>query len=172
MSLGPFTDLAQAMTDRARSAGAALFVNDRPDVARLTGADGVHVGQTDLPARDARKILVQGQLVGVSTHNPEQARQAVSDGADYLAIGPVFPTVTKANPDPVVGLEGVTTAAGIAHAAGLPLVAIGGIRLESAPRLFAAGADSIAVISDLFAGDWRALSERLREWIPGIDSRS
>jgi len=166
LALGPFLDLAQTMTERARLAGAALFVNDRPDVARLAGAYGVHLGQSDLPPRDARKVLAEGQWVGVSTHSLPQAEQAVADDADYLAIGPVFETVTKTNPDPVVGLEGVAGAAMIARGSGRPLVAIGGIRIDSAPKVIAAGADSVAVISDLIAGNWR---ERVHTWLRVLD---
>jgi len=166
MPLGPFTDLAQTTTERCRAAGAAMFVNDRPDVARLVGATGVHVGQSDLPPEEARKVLTAGQFVGVSTHSVAQAKEAVLAAPDYLAIGPVFATTTKANPDPVVGLEGVAAAALVCRAAGLPLVAIGGIRIGEAAEVVEAGADSVAVISDLFEGNWR---ERVSAWLRVLD---
>ena len=125
-----------------------LIVNDRADVAALSGASGVHVGQEDLPVEDARLCCPPPLWVGVSTHNLEQLREAAQTSADYIAVGPVFHTGTKANPDPVVGVEFIRAARRLTRK---PLVAIGGITLESAAEVFRAGADSLAVISDLIA---------------------
>ncbi len=166
MSLGPFRDLAATAIERARAAGSELYVNDRPDVAALAGATGVHLGQSDLTPADARLVLSSSQRVGVSTHSLSQARQALQDGADYVAIGPVFPTFTKANPDPTVGLAGVREASALVRGAGRPLVAIGGISLETALGVIEAGADSVAVISDLLVADWRGRATR---WLRALD---
>jgi thiamine-phosphate pyrophosphorylase len=133
----------------ARSFGATLIVNDRADVALLVGADGVHLGQDDMPPGAARLILGEGKIVGFSTHGVEQASEAARLPVDYVAIGPVFDTSSKENPDPVVGLEGVRR---VREAIGsVPLVAIGGITAETAPSVLAAGADSVAVIGALVA---------------------
>jgi len=126
--------------------GVRIIVNDRPDIAAITGASGVHVGQDDLPVEDARKICKPPLWVGVSTHNLNQLREADATSADYIAVGPVFPTETKENPDPVVGLELLRAARQLTRK---PLVAIGGITIESAAEVYAAGADSLAVIRDL-----------------------
>jgi thiamine-phosphate pyrophosphorylase len=127
-----------------------LIVNDRPDVAAIAGAAGVHVGQTDLPVEDARKICPTPRWVGVSTHNIEQFREAAATSADYIAVGPIFPTATKANPDPVVGVDFLRT---VRPLTSKPLVAIGGITLDSAAEVFRAGADSVAVIRDLLSAE-------------------
>lgn len=129
-------------------AGATVILNDRPDLALLVGCDGVHVGQEDLPPNDARRVIGAGKIVGVSTHNDEQVREADASDADYIAIGPVFGTVTKHNPDPVVGLDGVRQARRLTRK---PLVAIGGITRANARSVTEAGVDSVAVISALFA---------------------
>ena len=157
MTMGPMLVVAESMVSRAARAGATLFVNDRADVARLSDANGVHLGQDDLPPEKARKTLRPGQWIGVSTHNLAQVQAAlkIERPIDYVAIGPVSATSSKANPDPVVGLAGVRDAASLAKAAEKPLVAIGGITLEAAPEVIASGADSVAVISDLLVGDWR-----------------
>jgi thiamine-phosphate pyrophosphorylase len=140
--------LAGELAALLRPSGARLIVNDRADVAALSGASGVHVGQEDLPVEDARRFCPPPLWVGVSTHNLEQLREADGTTADYIAVGPVFRTVTKANPDPVVGIEFVRAARRLTRK---PLVAIGGITLESAAEVFRAGADSLAVVSDLIA---------------------
>ncbi len=130
---------------------ATVIVNDRPDVAVLAGAAGVHLGQTDLPASSARGILGPEALIGVSTHTRDQIDRTMTDAnVDYLAVGPVYATVTKATGYPAVGLELVAEAARLA--AGRPLVAVGGITLERAQAVIAAGATSVAVISDLLTG--------------------
>jgi thiamine-phosphate pyrophosphorylase len=123
-----------------------LVVNDRPDVAALAGAGAVHVGQQDLTVDEARRICPPGTWVGISTHTLQQVREAAATSADYIAIGPVFPTLTKAEPDSVVGVDFVRRARAITRK---PLVAIGGITLERAQGVYRAGADSLAVASDL-----------------------
>ena len=128
----------------AHAGGALLVVNDRPDVARIAGADGVHVGQDDLAPEEARRVLGPGAVVGVSTHDLAQALAAGATGADYVAVGPVYATSTKERPDPVVGLALVRAAR--AALAG-PLVAIGGITAANAGAVAGAGADGLAVVS-------------------------
>src|SRR3954470_12000903 len=124
-------------------AGAALIVNDRVDVALAADADGVHLGQTDLAIEEARRIA--GDLwIGVSTHNLAQVQAACQAGADYLGFGPVFATTTKANPDPVQGLDGL--AAAVAAAMGRPVVAIGGITVATAGAVYRTGAHAICAI--------------------------
>jgi len=123
-----------------------LIMNDRADLCIAAGFDGVHVGQDDLSPEAVRGIIGADRLLGVSTHNAEQLREAAATSADYLAIGPVFSTVTKENPDPVIGVEGVRAARLLTTK---PLVAIGGITRENCAEVIAAGADSVAVISDL-----------------------
>lgn len=146
--------------------GVRVIVNDRADIAAMTGAGGVHVGQEDLPVEEARKICGGALWVGVSTHNFEQLRAADATSADYIAVGPIFQTGTKANPDPVVGLEFLRAARRITRK---PLVAIGGITVESAGDVYQAGADSIAVIRDLMAASDPA--QRAREYIAIAKSR-
>jgi thiamine-phosphate pyrophosphorylase len=140
--------------------GVRVIVNDRADIAAMADAGGVHVGQEDLPVEEARKICGAGLWVGVSTHNLEQLRAADATSADYIAVGPIFPTGTKANPDPVVGLEFLRAARRITRK---PLVAIGGITVESAGAVYQAGADSVAVIRDLMAASDPA--QRAREYL-------
>lgn len=143
-------DVCCAIAERVHHAGGIFIVNDRPDVALLAGADGVHVGQDDLPVELARRVLLEGQRVGVSTHNREQFVEAEATSADYIAFGPVFPTGSKERPDPVVGLERVREMRALTRK---PLVAIGGITLATAPSVIEAGADSVAVIHDLLAAE-------------------
>ena len=126
--------------------GVTFFVNDRADVANLAGASGVHVGQEDLAVEQARVVIGEAKLVGVSTHNREQFARAAKTTADYIAVGPIFATQTKENPDPVVGLELLRQARRLTDK---PIVAIGGITLERAAEVMAAGADSVSVISDI-----------------------
>ncbi|MGA8013338.1 MAG: thiamine phosphate synthase [Candidatus Acidiferrales bacterium] len=128
--------------------GVRLIVNDRSDIAAMTDSAGVHVGQDDLPVEDARRVCGPSRWVGISTHNLEQLRAADATSADYIAVGPIFPTSTKANPDPVVGIDFLRAARQLTRK---PLVAIGGITIESAPDVFRAGADSVAIIRDLIA---------------------
>ena len=146
--------LARAIATRVGGAGGLFVVNDRADIARLAGAGGVHVGQGDLGPGDVRQIIGPDGVVGVSTHSAEQVRQALLESVSYVAIGPFAATDSKGRPAGTpVGVSGVREAAGIAGAAGPPVVAIGGITLESARDVLAAGAASVAVISDLVAGD-------------------
>jgi thiamine-phosphate pyrophosphorylase len=142
---------------------ATVIVNDRIDIARLAGAAGVHLGQTDMPAVAARRILEKGRIVGISTHNPEQAREADDLPVDYIAVGPIFPTSTKVNADPIVGLRGLEL---ICRAVHKPVVAIGGIKLENAKEVLDAGAQSIAVIRDLLSS--ADVQARAREWLRAV----
>lgn len=124
-----------------------LILNDRADLAVLAGFDGVHVGQDDLSPQGARAVVGEGRIVGVSTHNERQLKAAELSPVDYIAVGPVFATASKANPDPVVGLEGVRMARRLTSR---PMVAIGGITVENCFEVMQAGATSVAVISSLF----------------------
>jgi thiamine-phosphate pyrophosphorylase len=139
---------------------ARVVVNDRVDVALLAGAAGVHLGQTDLPPAAARQILGPGRIIGFSTHNLEQAVEADSLPVDYIAVGPVFETSTKDNPDPVVGVEKLAI---ICRAVKKPVVAIGGITLDNAKAALSAGAASVAVIRDLLAHEDVAQRTRMFE---------
>lgn len=151
---------SRQLADQLRPLGARLIVNDRADIAVMTEAGGVHVGQNDLPVEDARRICGRGLWVGVSTHNLEQVREADRTSADYIAVGPIFPTATKENPDPVVGIEFLRTARRLTQKS---LVAIGGITLESAGEVLRAGVDSLAVAKDLLASSDPA--KRAREYL-------
>jgi thiamine-phosphate pyrophosphorylase len=150
LASGAFLELVTAILPAARAAGATLLVNDRVDVARSAGV-GVHLGQEDLPVAEARRILGPEAVIGRSTHTAAELAAALAESVTYVAYGPVFATRTKANPDPVVGLDGIRAAAVEAGAAGLPLVAIGGITLSTARSVTEAGANAVAVISDLLA---------------------
>jgi thiamine-phosphate pyrophosphorylase len=142
---------AADLVARLSPSGVRIIVNDRPDIAAIVGAGGVHVGQDDLPVEDARRICGPSRWVGISTHNLDQFREASRTSADYIDVGPIFPTVAKENPDPVVGIDFVRAARRLTS---MPIVAIGGITVESAADVFRAGADSVAVIRDLLsAGD-------------------
>jgi thiamine-phosphate pyrophosphorylase len=147
LSPGEFYREAEAALSVARARGVRLIINDRVDVALALQADGVHLGQDDLPPEAARRLLGKRAIIGLSTHNLEQAREAAHQPVDYIAIGPIFPTSSKDNPDPVVGLEGLRR---VHEASGsVPLVAIGGINSENARRTIDAGADTVAVLSVL-----------------------
>jgi thiamine-phosphate pyrophosphorylase len=141
-----FRDAEEALVV-ARLHGVRIIINDRVDIALALRADGVHLGQSDLPPDAARKLLGDTAVIGFSVHSVEQARTAARLSIDYLGIGPVFPTSTKENPDPVIGVEELHRAR---EAAGeIPLVAIGGITLDNASRVLETGADAIALISAL-----------------------
>ncbi|MES2391963.1 MAG: thiamine phosphate synthase [Acidobacteriota bacterium] len=142
--------------------GAALILNDRADLAVLAEWDGVHVGQGDLLPVDARRVMGEGLIVGVSTHNAEQLTAAEATEADYVAIGPVFATSTKPDAEPVVGLEGVRMARRLTAK---PLVAIGGITRENAHSVIEAGADSVAVIGALLPAEGMSARQRAEELI-------
>jgi thiamine-phosphate pyrophosphorylase len=135
---------------RARAANAAMIINDRADIAMMCGAAGVHVGQDDIGVEAARAVCGAGRMVGVSTHTLEQVRAADRTSADYIAIGPIFRTSTKANPDPVVGLETISEARKLTSK---PLVAIGGITLDNAAEVWQAGADCVAVVRDIVGAE-------------------
>jgi thiamine-phosphate pyrophosphorylase len=144
-----FYEEAEAAITTARSLGVKIIVNDRADIVTALQADGVHLGQTDLDARAARKLLGPDAIIGLSVHNEAQAHLALTLPVNYLAAGPIFPTVSKSNPDPVLGVEGLGQ---IRHIVGdFPLVAIGGISTANASEVFAAGADSVALISALLS---------------------
>ena len=141
---------ASILREAMAGSGCKLILNDRADIAVLANFDGVHVGLGDLSPADARRVVGPDRIVGVSTHTDEQVRIADQSCADYIAIGPVFATGTKLNSDPVVGLDGVRRARALTTK---PLVAIGGITRSNARSVIDAGADSVAVISSLFAAN-------------------
>ena len=142
--------LAEAIGAAARAARIPFVLNDRTDLARIAGADGVHLGQEDLPARLARPWLGLDRWIGLSTHDAAQVDAAGAEPVDYLGFGPVFATATKTEASPVVGLDGLRRA--VARAAH-PIVAIGGIRPEDLPAVRAAGARAAALVSALLEGD-------------------
>ena len=146
-----FLATASAVVQLAHRHGARVVVNDRADIARLAGADGVHVGQEDLGPAAVRRIVGDVSIVGLSTHSIEQIDRAVGEPVSYVAVGPVFGTTSKDTGYGPCGLELVGEAARRARVRGLPLVAIGGITLENAASVLAAGAASVAVIGDLLA---------------------
>lgn len=152
-------ELRRVTMDRA-----TLIINDRVDICMAAGADGVHLGQDDLSPEAARRIFDsikdgKNRLIGYSTHNLDQVRAADKLPVDYIAIGPVFATSSKAKPDPVIGLEGVRAARQVTQK---PLVAIGGITRGNCRQVTEAGADSVAVISDLFESPVKAVADFLR----------
>ena len=150
---GALLQQCEDIVARARRAGATIVVNDRADIAKLSGAEGVHLGQDDLDAASARKILGGGAIIGVSTHSVDQVRSASRLAVDYIAVGPIFGTSTKDTGYREAGTTFVTEAAQALREAGsaMPLVAIGGITLERAPAVIRAGAASVAVIADLLS---------------------
>jgi thiamine-phosphate pyrophosphorylase len=139
--------LARDAVSAAHEGGARLIVNDRPDVARMVAADGVHLGQDDLPPSDARALLGPAAIIGVSTHSLDQLEAARHEPVDYIAVGPIFATTSKKRPDPVVGPALVARARALLGS--LPLVAIGGITRRNVREVVVAGADGVAVIGDL-----------------------
>jgi thiamine-phosphate pyrophosphorylase len=152
--------LEQARELRARLGSSVKFImNDRADLCLAAGFDGLHLGQDDLSPESARTIMGGDRWLGVSNHNPEQLADADKTSADYLAIGPVFATTSKANPDPIVGLDGVRRARELTRK---PLVAIGGITRANARSVIDAGADAVAVISDLLRDPGKSAEEFLR----------
>ncbi len=156
---------AKPIASLVRKSGGTFILNDRADVARVVECDGVHVGQDDLPVDPARALMGPDKIIGFSTHDLDQVRQADNSSANYIAFGPVFATTSKNHPDPVVGLDGLRAARKLTRK---PLVAIGGITLQNAHSVIEAGADSIAVIRDLVgASDIR---RRAAEWIELVNS--
>jgi thiamine-phosphate pyrophosphorylase len=159
-------DLFQAGTqiaNRLRKRQGIFVMNDRADVTLAVGADGVHLGQDDLPVEKARMLLSRDKIIGISTHSIAQVEEADQSSADYIAFGPIFPTGSKANPDPVVGLDGLAQAR---KATRKPLVAIGGITVDRAKAVKESGADSIAVIQALIAAP--DPGERARQFLEAI----
>lgn len=155
--------VSRLLAERLVSRGASFLVNDRPDVAVLAGASGAHLGQEDVSPEDGRAILGASRLLGVSTHNREQFEVAMKTSADYIAVGPIFPTGSKQNPDPVVGTGLLKELRRLTEK---PIVAIGGITLERAGEVIEAGADSAAVISDILgAAD---PGERARQFLDAL----
>ena len=154
---GRVLPLAERLRARCAAAGVTFIVNDRVDLALAAGADGVHLGQDDLPARVARPLLRPGMILGVSTHSVEQARAAQADGADYIAVGSMFPTATKAD----FQLVGPDLVRKLRSEIRVPLIGIGGITHDNVQDVIRAGADGVAVISGVGgAADPRAASER------------
>ncbi|HWY07138.1 MAG TPA: thiamine phosphate synthase [Candidatus Acidoferrales bacterium] len=156
---------SRAIAEATRRANCIFVVNDRPDVAYLAGADGVHVGQDDLGVEQARRVIGSDRWVGVSTHSLEQFEKAAASSADYIAVGPIFQTSSKANPDPVVGTALLRRVRTLTEK---PIVAIGGITLERAAEVLAAGADSVAVISDVLKA--KDPAAKAREFILRLDA--
>jgi thiamine-phosphate pyrophosphorylase len=152
-------ELAAELGRLVHEAGAKYIINDRVDIALMVGADGVHVGQDDLPPKEVRKIAGERLFIGYSTHNEAQLRAGDEELVDYVALGPIFGTTSKENPDPMVG---VAELARLRPLCSKPLVAIGGITRMNAGEAFDAGADSVAIISDFLMGDWR---QSIAEWM-------
>ncbi len=160
-----FLSIAQEVRTICQQAGCLLIINDRADIALAVDADGVHVGQEDLPLEATRKVLGPGKIIGVSTHDPAQAVAAERGGADYIGFGPLFGTSTKATGYTVRGLDQLREIRGLVH---LPIVAIGGITAERAPAALAAGAEAVAMISDLVLAD--DVTGKVRETLEKINS--
>jgi len=150
----------ERVAELCRDAGVLFVVNDRADLAAITGA-ALHLGQDDLTPSAARKVVGPAMLIGFSTHNERQLRAAAAEPANYLALGPIFGTSSKVNPDPVVGLDELRRLRPLTDH---PLVAIGGITRSNAPSVLAAGADSVAIIGDLFA-EGAHVCARTQEWV-------
>jgi thiamine-phosphate pyrophosphorylase len=159
-------EAAQEVARLCREFGALAIVDDRADYALLAGA-GLHVGQDDLAPADARRLLGPSAVIGYSSHNAEQLRAAAGEPVDYLALGPVFATGSKENPDPVMGLDGLRAWRPLAAR---PLVAIGGVTRANAPDVLEAGADSVAVIADLLPEPctMESLRVRIKEWLQRV----
>lgn len=154
---------ATELASYCRAAGVTFIVNDRADIAAMLDA-GLHVGQDDPSPADARAIIGARAALGFSTHNERQLSAALNEPADYLALGPIYRTGSKANPDPIVGVDELRRLRPLT--VGRPLVAIGGITLETASEVWRAGADSIALISDLYrVPDKRAVRARMETWL-------
>src|SRR5258705_9212679 len=141
---------SRSIAEAARRANCTFIVNDRPDVAYLAGADGVHVGQEDLDVEQARKVVGPDRWVGVSTHSLEQFRNAAASSADYIAVGPIFQTSSKANPDPVVGTELLRRVRALTEK---PIVAIGGVMLEGGAGFLGAGGEFGAPEREILKGE-------------------
>jgi thiamine-phosphate pyrophosphorylase len=154
--------MTEGVARLCREAGALFIINDRADFAMLLEA-GLHVGQDDLPPRDARKLIGQEAILGYSSHNVAQLCAAAGEPVDYVALGPIFGTTSKRNPDPVVGVEELRRCRALLEK---PLVAIGGITMENAPAVLSAGADSLAILSALLpeSVSAKSLREHMENW--------
>jgi len=168
---GRVFDDAREVAALCRQAGATLIVNDRADIAKLLGA-GLHVGQDDLAPTDARALLGDEAVIGYSTHDAAQLRDAAAEPVDYIALGPIFGTTSKQNPDPAVGIDELRRCRALVEK---PLVGIGGITRENARAVFDAGADAVAVIADLLPESAAAadVRQRIEEWrgIAGVSAQ-
>jgi thiamine-phosphate pyrophosphorylase len=153
-------DQMELIAKLCHKANAIFVVNDRADLARLLGA-ALHIGQDDLPPAAARRVTGKDLAIGFSTHNEDQLRAANAEPVDYIALGPVFGTASKENPDPVVGVDDVRRLRGLTRR---PLVAIGGITRGNALSVLEAGADSVAIIGDLYPEDGR-IGKCAQEWV-------
>jgi thiamine-phosphate pyrophosphorylase len=166
LASGPFLELADEVAALCRESGARLIINDRADIAAMAGAAGVHLGQDDLSPSDARLALGDAGVIGLSTHEQGQVVSGAREPVQYLALGPIFATATKDTGYEAVGLDSLRAAAEVTASAGIPLVAIGGLTLDRACEVRAAGADSLAVISDLLAvPDLTGVENRARAWL-------
>jgi thiamine-phosphate pyrophosphorylase len=148
--LSSIEDIACKMRKITLGTSTRLIINDYPDIAKKINADGVHIGQTDMQYSDARKIMGDSAIIGLSTHSPFQTKAACELSPDYIGIGPVFPTPTKKNPDPVIGISTMKEMLSISS---VPGVAIGGITLEKLPEVLAAGAQNFSMVRPVNASD-------------------
>ncbi|HEX2268491.1 MAG TPA: thiamine phosphate synthase [Pyrinomonadaceae bacterium] len=164
-----FYNEAKTALSIAAEKGVTVIVNDRVDIALALNARGVHLGQDDLPPEAARKLLGNEAIIGYSTHNLDQAIAAANLPVDYVAIGPIFETGTKSNPDPVVGLDGLRAVR--AAIGDKSLVAIGGITATNAREVIEAGANSVALISSLLSGGSAGISDRYRTFVKLLTRR-
>lgn len=155
---------ARSIREAANKSGALFIVNDRVDIAMIAGADGVHLGQDDLPVEEARRLLGPDRIIGLSTHDVKEALEAETLGADYISLGPIFPTRTKKDAQPPKGLPLLSE---IRSAVLLPIVAIGGITRENMEEVFKAGADSVAIISGILTE--RDIKDRVSSIVSGIE---
>jgi thiamine-phosphate pyrophosphorylase len=160
-----FLHASQALCLSVRQRGGTFMVNDRADIARLCGANGLHLGQMDLSLERARKVMESESVIGISTHNVAQFKLAAESSADYIAVGPIFKTSSKGNPDPVVGVEFILQ---LRKLTTKTIVAIGGITAENAAEVFEAGADSVAVISDILRA--KSPAARVRQYLQILPS--
>jgi thiamine-phosphate pyrophosphorylase len=156
------------LKDIAKRFDALFIVNDHPDIALAVDADGVHLGQDDLPGKEARKIMGNNKIIGISTHTIEQAKEAEENGADYIGFGPVFHTMTKDAGRP----KGIEMLPEIKRQVRIPVVAIGGITLENIRPVLGAGADAVAVASAILTGDIQENTKRFLDIINAYSGRT
>jgi thiamine-phosphate pyrophosphorylase len=169
LASGPLLELADEMVSLCRQSDALLIVNDRADIAALARANGLHLGQDDVAPADARLVVGESAMIGLSTHDRAEVEAGLSEPVQYLAFGPVFSTSTKETGYEARGLDRLREAASITARAGVPIVAIGGLTRDRAAGVREAGADSLAVITDLLdAPDLAGLESRARAWLMAI----